>query len=110
MLAVGITISFPLAMIGLYEAPAELGNHGATIYKVHCKRCHGGDGRGENISANFVEDRERMAKSDKELIISIREGLVGRIGYMPAWAGILTEEQIVAVLSYIRQEFQENTK
>jgi mono/diheme cytochrome c family protein len=46
-----------------------------------------------------------MAKSDEELLNSIREGFQGEIGIMPRWKNRLTEEEMVAVLKYIRETF-----
>tara|TARA_Y100000296_G_C5142014_1_gene241615 strand:- start:23 stop:832 length:810 start_codon:yes stop_codon:yes gene_type:complete len=74
---------------------------GQDTYNFFCASCHGYDGLGGGWAANFVEDTERMSKSDEELLKSIHEGR----GNMPAWEGTLTEEQIREVLQYIRTTF-----
>ena len=79
---------------------------GGTIYNAYCVNCHGANGRGNGIAADFVGDLERMAKSDEELLLSIREGTTGKIGRMPGWENTLTEEQMIEVLKYIRRHFQ----
>ena len=85
---------------------------GETIYKIYCAACHRADGTGHNgqWAADFVNDKERMAKSDEELLNSIREGLQGEIGIMPRWKNRLTEEEMVAVLKYIRETFSDPKK
>ena len=75
---------------------------GVEVYTTFCVSCHGEDGRGHvEGAADFVGDRRRMRKTDEELLESIREGK----GEMPRWSGILTEEEMVNVLQYIRETF-----
>ena len=85
---------------------------GETIYKAYCAPCHGADGTGRNgqWAADFVNDKERMAKSDDELLNSIREGFQGEIGIMPRWKNRLSEEEMLAVLQYIRETFADPKK
>ena len=85
---------------------------GERIYNIYCSSCHRIDGTGHNgkWAADFVNDKERMAKSDEELLNSIREGFRGEIGTMPRWKNRLTEEEIVAVLKYIRETFSDPKK
>ena len=85
---------------------------GETIYRIYCASCHGTDGTGHNgqWAADFVNDKKRMAKSDEELLNSIREGFRGNIGSMPRWKNRLSEEEIVGVLKYIRETFSNPNK
>lgn len=93
---------------------------GKTVYAANCAACHGASLEGQ---ANW---RERLASGrlpapphdktghtwhhpDRLLIDMVKNGLVpGRTappGYesdMPAYAGILTDEEIVAVIAYIK--------
>jgi len=68
------------------------------------------NGKGNGFAADFVNDKERMSKSDEELLNSIRNGFTGKIGYMPGWKNRLTEEEIVGVLKYIRETFSNPNK
>jgi mono/diheme cytochrome c family protein len=84
---------------------------GETIYHRYCTPCHGTNGKGNRGSAaDFVNDKERMSKSDKELLNSIREGFQGKIGFMPSWKNRLSEEEMAAVLKYIRETFSGPSK
>jgi mono/diheme cytochrome c family protein len=58
------------------------------------------------MGADFVNDKTRLAKPDAELINDIRNGE----GRMPAWRGILTDQEIRDVLAYIRHEFGAKSK
>ena len=88
------------------EAPPKPITSGKTIYLGYCAPCHGSNGKGSRgFAADFVNDTERMSKSDEELLNSIREGFSGKIGVMPRWKNRLSEEEIVSVLQYIRETF-----
>jgi len=107
----------PVDAVVAEEAPAEepvaeaaaAAPDGGAIYNTYCITCHQADGRGMNgtMAGNFVEDKERLAKSDEELINSITNGFTGPIGAMPAWGAVLNEEQIAAVLAYVRTTYGE---
>ena len=92
-------------------APAALlpgdAARGARAYGVYCVGCHQADGRGNGgtLAANFVEDTTRMARSDEDLLHSIRDGKTGTIGTMPAWKSALNEQQMVDALAYVRATF-----
>ena len=87
------------------EAPNADTSLGMGVYSKHCAACHGLNGKGNGFAADFVNDKERMSKSDEELLNSIRNGFTGKIGYMPGWKTRLNEEEMVAVLAFIRETF-----
>jgi len=88
------------------DAPPKASLSGKTIYLGYCAPCHGSNGKGNRgFAADFVNDTERMSKSDEELLNSIREGFSGKIGVMPRWKNRLSEEEMVSVLQYIRETF-----
>ena len=80
---------------------------GAAVYKTYCVACHQTDGRGMGgmLAADFVGDPSRLAKSDEQLLTSIRDGVTGKIGVMPPWGAALSETQQQEVLSYVRSQF-----
>lgn len=95
---------------------------GKEIYFKFCHYCHGQTGMGDGpvgiaISphpADFVNDSKRMAKTDKELFLSITEGIHRDIGgeamKMPRWQDILTDKERWDVLAFIRQLEREGKK
>ena len=114
----GVVVCSPVPSVE-EQAPKEVSEptpkpprSGHTIYAVYCSTCHGLDGTGQKgqWAADFVNDKERMAKSDEELLNSIREGMQGEIGIMPRWKNRLTEEEIVGVLKHIRKTFSDPQK
>ena len=80
---------------------------GAEVYAKNCVACHqvDGTGMGGMLGANFVVDKTRLAKPDKQLLTSIRDGLTGKIGTMPPWGPVLSEVDRRNALAYIRKTF-----
>lgn len=71
---------------------------GSNIYVQHCANCHGGDGRGAIAGTSSFRGGVLMSRSTAELTGAIRNG----INLMPAYKGILDEQQIDDVVTYIR--------
>ena len=99
----------------VYAAPDRAANldNGKALYTKYCFYCHGKEGRGDGAIAiavepkpiDFVTNRERMDRSDAELMKSIEEGIIrdpdSRM-YMPAWKGVLNDAGLRDVLAYVR--------
>lgn len=78
---------------------------GADTYKTRCAMCHGATGLGDTpagkvFKAASLKDPMVTTKSDDELTVIIKSGK----NKMPAWKDKLTDEQIKAVLLYIRTQ------
>ena len=83
---------------------------GEKVYAQTCIACHGANGKGAIPGvSDFTKADGPLAKSDDTLFASIRDGLVtpGKPLSMPAKGGnpSLTEDQIQAVLDYLRSSF-----
>jgi mono/diheme cytochrome c family protein len=96
----------------LYETPMEEANKldtvaGKKIYLTYCAACHLETGRGNGVSADFVGDRNRLARSDTELIRSIRRGVQTDKSMMPPFGAVLSEQDMQNVLAYIREAFDQ---
>jgi cytochrome c oxidase cbb3-type subunit 3 len=87
--------------------------HGATLYRVLCTQCHGleGDGRGVNTRDMAVQPRdhtdtgEMSARTDADLFKAIQGGgkAVNKSVLMPAWGGNLSDDDIRALVAYLRE-------
>ena len=89
-----------------YELMGDPKN-GMQLYKNYCQVCHGEEGEGDGIMTNLMginpmdhtNSNEINRLDNEQLVKSILEGK-GR--FMPAWKGILSQEDVEAVVSYIR--------
>ena len=85
------------------------------IYILNCSMCHGADGKGGGAMAAFfragltprdLTDSAHFAKrSDQQLRDVILKGGVeiGLSERMPAWEGLLSEEEVQSLVTYIRR-------
>ncbi len=111
LLLIGNFISFINDKVRAADAESaveRIGNpiKGGIYYEQYCIGCHQADGTGMNgMLAADLTDEKRMSKSNEELLNSIRDGYVGKVGQMPPWKGTLTEKQMKDTLQYIRDSF-----
>ena len=80
---------------------------GMELYQQYCQVCHGVEGDGEGIMTQMMgitpmdhtNPNETNVLSNDDIVKSILDGK-GR--FMPAWRGILSQEDAGALVSYIR--------
>ena len=83
------------------------------LYKVYCWQCHGMEGTGMGVNIrdmsvqprNHTDGKEMSARSDEELFKAIKEGgqAISKSVLMPPWKGALSDEEIHALVKYLRQ-------
>jgi mono/diheme cytochrome c family protein len=84
----------------------EAAGAGAQLYQSNCEACHGPQGHGDGPAGVALEPAPRnlaelsKVASDDYLYWRISTGRPGTA--MPPWQGVLTQEQIWQVVSYIR--------
>jgi mono/diheme cytochrome c family protein len=108
VIIIGLTVLATAVAGGVPTKPAR-GNpeEGKLIFEDRCASCHGLQGRGDGPRAPFLSPRPASlvsagtsAKSDADLLTVITNGKPRTA--MPAWKDLLTEEQRLDVLAYIR--------
>jgi cytochrome c6 len=72
--------------------------NGQRIYGLHCASCHGQGGRAVMPNAPSFDRGERMMQPDTVLLESIRRGRSA----MPAYAGVLSNREILDVIVFLR--------
>jgi mono/diheme cytochrome c family protein len=78
---------------------------GREVYRNACQSCHQPDGRGQDrIAPSLVGSPYALAAADVPIRILLG-GKEGDIGLMPPLGTMLTDEQIAAVLTYVRREW-----
>jgi mono/diheme cytochrome c family protein len=86
---------------------------GEQVYGRVCTACHQNNGMGTSGAFPPLADTDYVTGNVKRLSAIILHGLVGEIevggeiynGNMPAWGKQLSDEEIAAVLTYIRSSF-----
>lgn len=99
----------------LFAATLAWGNDletGRKLYLENCAACHGREGKGDGpgmgalpVKPTDHTDAAAMgAHTDEHLFHIIAQGgmAVGRSPFMPAWGEQLSEEQMNALVAYIR--------
>ncbi len=97
-LAAGGVLLLLAALVAPFAARAADPQEGGRLYRIHCAGCHGPDGRPAMPGAPDFSRGERLLRSDVDLARSIQLG----VGVMPAYAGRLSEEQILDLVAYLR--------
>ena len=72
--------------------------NGHTIYGKHCLSCHGNDGSGEIVGIPNLRKGEGLHKPDFQLVETLKMG----VGAMPAYRGLLDDNELTDVITYIR--------
>lgn len=93
-----------------FRGDAQAASEGELLYQSNCYSCHGDGARGNGPAAAALEPKpSNLAKDQSELkddylLWRITEGGMMRPfnSVMPAWRGILTEEQIWKIITYLR--------
>ena len=78
------------------------GVNGAAIFTKNCAMCHGTDGKGFPAlkTPNFTDPKWQSSTKDKEMREVIKNGRKETL--MPAFGDQLKDEEISAVVAYIR--------
>lgn len=73
-------------------------NNGRAIYEMHCVGCHGEGGNPVDPTVPSFANGDGLFMMDSELVDRIRQGNQT----MPAFRGLLSDQEIRDVISYLR--------
>jgi mono/diheme cytochrome c family protein len=100
-------VSVPADYAGLINPlGADAVNAGADVFKNNCVACHGSQGHGDGPASTSLDPAPKNLPelssivADDYLFWRISTGREGTA--MVAWKGVLTDEQIWQVVSFIR--------
>lgn len=91
-----LNVTVDLSEITL-SADEDTLRQGRRIYLQHCLQCHLPDGRG-GVGASLVDD-DWVHGNDLDTILRVISA--GTSNGMPGWSGLLNEEELGAVTSYV---------
>jgi mono/diheme cytochrome c family protein len=101
------TPSAPAQNAPIQAAPSDgqaLIDQGERLYAINCASCHQLNGQGTNVYPALNNNQELTSEDPTQAIQIV---LYGR-GQMPAFADILSAEEVAAVLSYERNAWDNN--
>jgi mono/diheme cytochrome c family protein len=91
---------------------AQSATEGQKLYMAYCSSCHGDKGRGDGAAgkalpvkpADHTDGNVMNSFSDEFLVTIISKGgaAVGKSSFMPAWGGVLKDNQLQDLLAYLR--------
>lgn len=94
------------SMLAGWAASAGNPTNGKARYEQYCVVCHGPRGNGDGPMAKAttppasrLTGPEVRNKTDQDLLSVIAEG---KDAIMPAWRGILTDQELLDVVAYVR--------
>ena len=83
------------------DAFAELMELGGRVYAQQCAVCHGAEGSQSLTSHAAILDGFRRLNDTNRMLRAIVQGR----GYMPGLGGALTDEEVAAVATYVRNSW-----
>ncbi|MGP8100710.1 MAG: c-type cytochrome [Candidatus Cybelea sp.] len=86
---------------------------GATVYLTDCSSCHQTSGQGVSGAFPPLDGNAVVTGNPVAVIAIVKNGLDGPVtennaaysGIMPSWKGQISDDQIAAVISYIRSSW-----
>ena len=84
---------------------ARRAESGRDVYRNMCQACHQQDGRGQDKLAPPLAGSAMVTGSPGVPIRVLLNGKEGRVGLMPPIGAALSDEQVAAVLTFIRREW-----
>jgi len=115
ILVAGYFLALDASNVSAYEQPYNP----AGIYATHCAQCHGKSGSGDGPQAKSLNHRPHTFRdcgwmtmmSDASIFLVIKEGSAagGFDSDMPGYGGTLNDDQIVALINYVRSFCREGT-
>lgn len=93
-----IIIGAALLLTAAGPAQAASTANGQQVYQKYCASCHGAGGQGEMAGTPDFTLNERLIRPDAFIMKDIKQGK----NAMPAFQGMLTDEEILDVIAYLR--------
>ena len=86
----------------LSAAEKERFQQGRKVYEGTCSTCHLSSGQGQQGVANTLIGSQFVIGQEKDLVRVVLDGKEGETGIMPPMREKLSNEEIAAVATYIR--------
>ncbi len=102
-------IGLVAVVISLMFAGSAMAANGADIFKHKCLPCHGAEGAGTAMAPAFQGNKFIKSSSKDVIMQTIKNGRAGAQKHykkfalsMPPWKAALSDDQISAVIDYLK--------
>ena len=87
----------------LAQGQGDATQRGQTVFEDNCAQCHRTNGEGLPATFPALNKNPFVLGDPKPVIATVLNGRKGKLGQMPTWKDKLDDQQIAAVVTYIRQ-------
>ena len=88
---------------GMAKGPDKQIQEGKTLFEGTCADCHRINGQGLPDKFPALAGNPFVIGDPVKVIDTVLNGRKGKLGQMPTWKGTFTDQQIAAIISYVRQ-------
>ena len=85
------------------QGEGDLVKQGQQVFEDNCAQCHRANGEGLPATFPALNQEPFVIGDPQPVIATVLNGRKGSLGQMPAWKDKLDDQQIAAVVTYIRQ-------
>ena len=85
------------------QASGDLFKQGQEVFEVNCAQCHRANGEGLPATFPALNKNPYVVGPPEPVIATVLNGRKGSLGQMPTWKDNLDDQQIAAVVTFIRQ-------
>jgi len=85
------------------QVAGDLLRQGQAVFEDSCAQCHRANGEGLPATFPALNKNPFVLGDPKPVIATVLNGRKGNLGRMPGWKDKLDDQQIGAVVTYIRQ-------
>jgi cytochrome c oxidase subunit 2 len=85
------------------QGAGDLKKPGQGVFEENCAQCHRANGEGLPATFPALNKNPFVLGDPKPVIATVLNGRKGNLGQMPSWKDKLDDQQIAAVVTYIRQ-------
>jgi len=83
---------------------------GQAVFEDSCAQCHRANGEGLPATFPALNKNPFVLGDPQPVIATVLNGRKGNLGSMPGWKDKLDDQQIAAVVTYIRQAWSNRTQ
>ena len=101
-----LVIVLCLGLLGgaaLAQGQGDARQRGQEVFEANCAQCHRSNGEGLPATFPALNKNAFVLGDPKPVIAAVLNGLRGNLGRMPGWKDKLDDDQIAAVVTYLRQ-------